>query len=121
MINIDLESIFQKKSNHNNFAHIIIPTQIVPCELKIIKKNITKIWKKFISSKRDNFITLLENIGIQYKDLNNRKCCYCEEKIDFIDFFYLNSSLGIGKVLEIWQNNLILFYCNKCQLINDPF
>ena len=119
MLNIDLDSFIQNNSFSRKLETIISSIKITPSDLKKKKKNITRIWKKIITSKLDTFLNLLNNIGINYKDLNKRVCCYCGRKIDFINFFYLNSSLGLGKVVEIWQNNLIQFYCDNCDEKKD--
>ncbi|MBY9007195.1 MAG: hypothetical protein KGD63_10605 [Candidatus Lokiarchaeota archaeon] len=114
MLKFNLDSIILNKSYNNKLSPIISSIKIIPSNLKTKKKNIAKIWRNFINSKREAFISLLDDIGINFTDLEKRTCFYCGNKIDFIDFFYLNSSLGIGKVVEIWQNIMIQFYCNKC-------
>jgi len=115
MINYDQESLFKNKNYLKNVNSTITSIKIIPNDLKIKKGQITKIWNKFITAKRENLIRLLKDIGINFQDLNKRQCYYCKNELTFINFFKINSSLGLGKVLDIWQNNLVNFVCEKCQ------
>ena len=88
--------------------------QITPESLWNEQKERVRIWQNFITNDENHFLALLENIGVDSKSLIRRKCPICGTKIRFSEFFKINSPLGIGKNLNIWQNENINFYCMKC-------
>jgi len=92
----------------------LLSIQITPESLWNKQQEIVKIWKNFITKDENHFITLLENIGVNSKSLITRKCHICRREIRFSEFFKINSPLGIGKSINIWQNENIDFYCIDC-------
>ncbi len=114
MHNISFHSILLDKNEKNSPNSIISSIKITPSNLKRKKRKIIKIWKKLIISRRDIFKNLLKDIGINYNDLEKKYCLDCGNELEFIDFFYLNSSLGLGKIIELWENNIFQFICIKC-------
>ncbi|TFF85221.1 MAG: hypothetical protein EU518_01530 [Promethearchaeota archaeon] len=88
--------------------------QITPETLWNKQQEIVKIWKNFITKDESDFLVLLENIGVDSKSLITRQCHICGKEIRFSEFFKINSPLGIGKSINIWQNENINFYCMNC-------
>ena len=100
------------KLEHN--PNKLLSIQITPESLWNDQKEIVKIWKNFITKDETHFLNLLENIGVNSKSLITRKCHICGKYIRFSEFFKINSPLGIGRSINIWQNENIDFYCLDC-------
>ncbi|MBD3193493.1 MAG: hypothetical protein GF317_00445 [Candidatus Lokiarchaeota archaeon] len=104
------ETINSKKISFNDYTK----SEIIPFNLGLKKKKINDIWNRFIIRNPKAFPALLKKIGIQIDYIKKRKCILCENRLTFLGFFQINASLGLGKALEIWQNDSIEFYCPEC-------
>lgn len=92
----------------------LIDIKLTPENLMNKKQTIAKIWNNFIEDNKNGFIHLLMHVGIDYSSLQKRVCPYCGRDITFMEFFQLNSPLGLGKAFNIWEDVKFKFPCKFC-------
>lgn len=111
---IEFEKSIKEKLQDQDIKKKLVNIHLVPKHLWEKKYNIAKIWENFIDKDKSGFEKLLKMVGIELSELRKRNCPYCGKKITFMDFFKLNSPLGLGRVFTAWNNKNLIFPCKKC-------
>ena len=48
----------------------------------------------------------------------DKNCANCNQSLTFEEFWRINPSISQKKVIEFWNNPMILIYCPDCYFIN---
>ncbi len=48
------------------------------------------------------------------KEFKNRKCFQCKKHIDFGEYYIRNKKRNIKRLIELWENDILEFYCCLC-------
>ncbi|MBD3212246.1 MAG: hypothetical protein GF311_06520 [Candidatus Lokiarchaeota archaeon] len=97
-----------------NIQRQIVNINLTSQSLREEKQAIARIWEDFIENDPGGFIRVLDKIGIEYSKLKTLNCPFCGAEITFIELFKINSPLGLGKVVNLWKDENLLFLCKEC-------